>query len=155
MISLPRASFPSALGKGRGKWKETEGRWEKTAVLRSQERGYFPGVASWWEEEGAHVDPSVILSGASLQFQDPRKYSEHRLPPTCPPSTLNKRRHFPPRPQLRPAFSLLSFRCVQPGCVLTPEYFWGQEVAGAENSWISSENDPGPREGKKEKNLFI
>lgn len=77
------------------------------------------------------------------------------LPPTCPPSTLNKRRHFPPRPQLRPAFSLLSFRCVQPGCVLTPEYFWGQEVAGAENSSISSENDPGPREGKKEKNLFI
>lgn len=77
MISLPRASFPSALGKGRGKWKETEGRWEKTAVLRSQERGHFPGVA-WWEEEGAHVDPSVILSGASLQFQGPRKYSEHR-----------------------------------------------------------------------------
>lgn len=108
-------------------------------------------MASWWEEEGAHVDLPVILSGASLQFQEPGKCSERRARlgwAATHLSTLHPEQEqaFSTQPtELRLAFSLLSFRWVQPRCVLTPEYFWGQEVAQAENSWIDCENDPGLR----------
>lgn len=99
------------------------------------------------------MDLSVILSGASLQFQEPRKCSERRARlgwAATHLSTLHPEQEQPFSTQateLRPTFSLLSFRCVQPRCVFTPEYFWGQEVVPAENSWIDSENEPGIMEG--------
>ena len=40
-------------GRGKGRWKETEGGQDRRAVLRSGEGGHFPGAASWSEEEGA------------------------------------------------------------------------------------------------------
>lgn len=52
-----------------------------------------------------------------------------------------------PATEVRPAFPLLSLS--QPWGVLTPEYFWGQEVAQAVNSWIDSENNQEPRGEKK------
>ena len=97
---------------------------------------------------------SVTLPGASLQFQDPRESSEGRArlgwAATCPSSTPNKGRPLlPGSTEVRPAFSLLSLS--QPRGVLTPEYFWGQEVAQALNSWIDSENDQEPRGEKNPK----
>lgn len=95
------------------------------------------------------MDLSVILSGASLQFQEPRKCSERRARlgwAATHLSTLHPEQEQPFSTQateLRPAFPLLLFRCVQPRCVFTPEYFWGQEVVPAENSWIDSENELG------------
>lgn len=134
MISLPRASSPSALGKGRGRWKETEGRW-------SWERGRFPGV---------HLSGRKRVPMWTCQSS---KCSERRARlgwAATHLSTLHPEQEQPFSTQateLRPAFSLLSFRCVQPRCVFTPEYFWGQEVVPAENSWIDSENEPGIMEG--------